>query len=50
MKVDRIGFSSHLAVQRLVALSQHQLGGVPHEAADALQPIQVLFVLDLNAV
>lgn len=37
----------HLTVQRLVPLSLHQLRCVPHKAANTLQPIQVLLVLDL---
>lgn len=37
----------HLAVQSFVLLSLHQLRGVPYVAADTLQPIQVLLVLDL---
>lgn len=38
----------HLTVQRLVLLSLHQLRCVPHKAANTLQPIQVLLVLDLK--
>lgn len=38
----------HIAVQRLVSLSVHQVWGVPYEAANPLQPVQVLLVLDLQ--
>lgn len=37
-----------LTVQRLVPLGHHKIRRVPHKAADALQPIQVLLVLNLN--
>lgn len=37
-----------LTVQRLVPLSHHKIRRVPHKAADTLQPIQVLLVLNLN--
>lgn len=36
-----------LAVERLVPLSHHKIRCVPHKAADTLQPIQVLLVLNL---
>lgn len=38
----------HLTVQCFVLLGPHQLRCVPRIAANTLQPIQVLFVLDLK--
>lgn len=37
-----------LTVQRLVPLSHHKIRCVPDKAANTLQPIQVLLVLNLN--
>lgn len=37
-----------LTVERLVPLSHHKIGCVPHKAANTLQPIQVLLVLNLK--
>lgn len=38
----------YIAVEGLVALSLHHLRCVPHVAADALEPVQIFFVLDLK--
>lgn len=37
-----------LTVQSPVPLSHHQIRCIPHKAANTLQPIQVLLVLDLK--
>jgi len=48
VKISKIVVALYFAVEGLVVFSLHHLRCVPHVAADALDPVQIFFVLDLK--
>lgn len=48
IKISQMVVAFYFAVEVLVVFSPDQLRCVPHIATNTLDPVQILFVLDLN--